>query len=93
MIDYWVERHVVLDGGMYEQQDATACFRVQPGEHWIELETITIDGCVYHASIIEKQIGAAAMADIIKRAEAWWDDDGYRNWRADQEWNGARFYA
>jgi hypothetical protein len=93
MIDQWVERHVVLDGGMYEEQDAMACFYVSPHDHSIEIETISIDGCIYHASIIEKHIGKERMAEIIKRVEAWWDDDGYRNWRSNNEWNGARFYA
>lgn len=93
MIDQWVEWKVVLDGGMYVERDATACFYVRPHDHAIEIETISIDGCIYHASIIEKQIGKQAMADIIKRAEAWWDDDGYRNWRSNNEWNGGRFHA
>jgi hypothetical protein len=93
MIDRWVEWRVVLDGGVYEEQDATAVFYVRPHDHDIELETILVEGVIYDRDVIKAQIGEQAMADIIKRAEAWWDDDGYRNWRADNEWNGARFHA
>ena len=93
MIDQWAERHVVLDGGIYEEQDATACFYVRPHDHAIELETISVDGVIYDRDVIKAQIGAERMADMIKRAEAWWDDDGYRNWRSNNEWNGGRFRA
>jgi hypothetical protein len=93
MIDRWVEWRVVLDGGVYEEQDATAVFYVRPHDHTIELETFLVEGVIYDHDVIKAQIGEQAMADLIKRADAWWDDDGYRNWRSDNEWNGARFHA
>ena len=78
----WIERPVVLDGGMYVDREATACFRVQDDD-WLKIETITIDGCVYHATIIEKQIGVAAMAALVDKVEEWWIDEGRAKWRDD----------
>ena len=80
----WIERPVVLDGGMYVDREATVCFRVID-EDWLKIETFTIDGCVYHATIIERQIGVAAMAALVDEVEEWWIDEGRAKWRDDSE--------
>lgn len=89
----WIERPVVLDGGMYVDREATVCFRVFD-EDWLKVETFTIDGCVYHATIIEKQIGVAAMAALVAEVEEWWIDEGRAKWRDDSEadWADARYH-
>ena len=93
MIDLWVERPVVLDGGMYVERDATACFRIYSSEYLLAIESFTIDGVIYDAAVIEAQIGKPEMDAISKAADAWWHKEGYLDWRESQEWNGVRFYA
>lgn len=93
-IDYWIERDIVLDGGMFIERDARACFRIDPGEHWLTIETITVDGVVYQASVIKAQIGADGMADICRQVnDWWWQDDGHWQWMLGQQLNGEKFDA
>ena len=93
-IDYWIECNIVLDGGMFIERDATACFRIDPREHGLTIETITVDGVVYQASVIEAQIGADEMADICRQVDDWWwQDDGHLLWKLGQYLNGEKFDA
>ena len=80
----WIERPVVLDGGMYVDREATASVRVV-SEDDLRVETITIDGCIYHASIIERQIGRERMDALVEYIYQWWDDEGREKWIDDSE--------
>ena len=88
MRDAWIERPVTLDGGMYVDREATASFRVM-GEDDLRIETITIDGCVYQAAVIEKQIGRERMDALVEHVYEWWDEEGREKWIDDGEANAA----
>lgn len=95
MIDRWVERPVILNGGVYADQEATATFRVL-GEDYLKIEEITIDGCMYSPVAVEKQIGVPAMVALVDEVEKWWDEEGYHDWmerRDDDEASEAVDYA
>jgi hypothetical protein len=99
MIDQWVERHVVLDGGIYEDQEATATFALGYDDT-LHLFSIEVDGCVFQVDVIERQIGEDAIKRIVKHVRDWWDYEGYDNWidsieadRADARYKRERDYA
>jgi len=89
----WVDCAVTLDGGMYVDREATASIRVV-SEDDLRVETITIDGCIYHASIIKRQIGRERMYALVKYIYQWWDDEGREKWLDDSEadWADARYH-
>lgn len=79
MIDRWVERPVVLNGGVYVERDAMLTFRIID-EDWLKIEEVTIDGCIYSPVAVEKQIGVPAMVALVDEVEMWWDAEGCRDW-------------
>lgn len=75
----WIERLVVLDGGIYVDHEATATFAIGYDDT-LHLFSIEIDGCVFSADVIERQIGEDAIKRIVKHVRDWWDDEGYDTW-------------